>query len=251
MAADGTIWLTGSTDFIAAQYDESGKELQRIVMLSGGDAGWGAGQAIRILNDGDILVGGMYKNNVDLGGGPLGDVTPPLSSGFLARYSATGKYVTSLSFSENTGVENVGLATGPGGSVVLTGSMNMSPNAFGCSTPESGMQISFIARLNDSLAAQWVTFALGAGTASVDSQGKITVPVKTLKSDNVYLMTLDATGTQANAWATVSGLAASYRIAATRSGITYVSGSFSTNVSFGTTQITTDGMSAYLLSITP
>ena len=250
VASDGTVWVTGSTDFIAAQYDASGNELQRIAMQVGGNDGWGAGQAIRVLDNGDLLVAGVFLSPIDLGGGQLGNAADTLYSGFLVRYTSSGRYVTSQVFSGNTGVQAVGLATGPNGSIVLTGNLNGKPSVFGCTGPDSGVAPGFVAKLNDSLAAEWTSIVPSSvGAPAVDASGNITLPTKS--PDNIYLLTLDPTGTTGTTRTTTAGFAASYRVAVSPDGMTYVSGSFIGSVSFGSTPITATSVAGYLLTIEP
>jgi hypothetical protein len=250
VAKDGTVWVTGSTNFIAAQYDDAGNELQRIPLPQSITEPWGEGETIVILENGDILIGGYFATSMDFGGGPLGDAKNDMSSGFLARYTSSGQYVTSQVFAEKTEVQNVALTPTPDGGFVMSAALNGRSNAFGCSLPEAVMAPSFIAKLDSSFAAEWVTFApMGLGPAALDEQGNITVATKS--PDNVYLMTLDALGAPVRTWSTVAGFAAGWRLVANAAGTLFVSGSFGADVSFGPTQISTDRASAFLLTINP
>jgi hypothetical protein len=220
--------------------------------VAGDKAGWGSGQGIVVLGNGDILVAGVFSSPVDLGGGQLGNASDALYSGFLARYTASGQYVTSQVFGGNNAVQAVGLATGPSGSVVLTGNLNINgaPSVFGCSGPDSGMAPGFVAKLNDSLAAEWTSILpTSVGAPAVDAQGNITIPTKS--PDDVYLLTLDPTGATAKTRTTAAGFAASYRVAVSPEGTTYVSGSFAGSVSFGSASLTSDAVAGYLLTVEP
>ena len=155
IAADGTLWITGSTNFIAAQFDASGNELQTIWLKSGGEQRWGAGQAIRILDNGDVLVAGVFNQPIDLGGGLLGNDASTESSGFWVRYTTSGQYAAGQVFAPSF-VDNVGLANGPNRSIVIAGTMNAATvGVFGCSMPNSDIAPGFIAKLDDSLSVEW------------------------------------------------------------------------------------------------
>ncbi|HEY5960633.1 MAG TPA: hypothetical protein VIV60_28965, partial [Polyangiaceae bacterium] len=178
VANDGTVWVTGSTNFVAAQFDDSGNELRRIPMASGGNPGWGAAQAIRILSNGDLLVAGTIDSPIDFGGGALGSPSDALSSGFLARFTATGQYVKSQVFNQNSGVAAVGLAVGADGSIVLTGNLNGTKSIFGCSYT-SPMARGFVAKFDDALSVQWTTLVpAGVGGPQIDAQGNIILSTK-------------------------------------------------------------------------
>jgi hypothetical protein len=251
VAKDGTVWVTGSTNFIAAQYDDAGNELQRIPFPQNITDHWGAGETIVVLENGDLLVAGSFQTAMDFGGGQLGDSKNTMSSGFLARYTSSGQYVMSQTFSENTGVGNVKLTPTSDGGFVMTAPLNGKSQAFGCAIPDTVMAPSFVAKLNPSFVAEWVTFApMGIGPAVVDNQGNITAAAKS--PDNVYLMTLDSSGAPLRFWSSASGFAAGWQIAANAAGTLFVSGSFGAgDVAFGPTQISTDRTSAFLLTIEP
>ena len=250
-AVDGTLWVTGSTNFIAAQFDASGNQLQTWTLKSGGNPGWGAGQAVVILDNGDILVAGVFNQAVDFGGGLLGDDAGSTASGFSARYTASGQYVTSQVFAPSGNVQDVGLASGPGGSTVLTANLNdAAPSVFGCSTPDSTVAGGFVAKLDDSLAVEWARLIPAlVGTPAMDAQGNVSIPLK--GPNGVYLAKLDPTGTSGTTRSTTSGDGPAYHVALSPAGITYVSGGFVGSVSFGSAPLTCADPAAYLLSITP
>ncbi|HMA96542.1 MAG TPA: hypothetical protein VKP30_27845, partial [Polyangiaceae bacterium] len=184
-ASDGTVWVTGSTNFAAAQFDGSGNELQRIMVASDGNPGWGSGQAIRTLSNGDVLIAGVLKRPVDFGGGMLGAAADTFSSGFLARFTPSGQYVTSQIFGQNTGVDGMGLAVGADGGIVLSGNLNGAKSIFGCSSTAQ-MAPGFVAKLDEALQVQWATLIpAGVSSPEIDPQGNIFIATKT--PANVYL----------------------------------------------------------------
>ncbi len=193
----------------------------------------------------------MFNQPIDVGGGLLGNDADAQSSGFLARYSSSGQYVTSQVFARNSGVQNVKLANGPGGTSVLTGNLNgATPRVFGCSMPDSTFAPGFVAKLDASLSVEWAKLMPAVvGAAAVDAQGNINVPIK--GPDGVYLATIDPTGTTGTTRVTASGTAASYHVAVRPTGTTYVSGGFVGSVSFGSAPLTSDAVAGYLLTIEP
>jgi hypothetical protein len=220
-------------------------------MLSDGNPGWGGAQAIRILANGDILVAGSINRPIDLGGGTLGLASDVLSSGFLARYTASGQHVASQLFSQAGGVQSLGLAVGPDNSIVLTGNLNGQRSIFECVTT-SAFAPGFVAKLDDALTVQWTTLIpAGVGTPEVDAVGNIVVASKT--PDNVYLVRLDPAGNAGTAWWTFAGAAAGYRVALAPNGVTYVSGSFLRSVSFDETPLTTidDSSAGFIVGLAP
>lgn len=228
-----------------------GNELQRIVIASDGNPDWGAAHALRTLSNGDILIAGILKRPVDFGGGMLGAAEDTLSSGFLARFTQSGQFVTSQIFGQNSGVTAIGLAVGADGSIVLSGNLNGVKSIFGCSSTAQ-MAPGFVAKLDDALSVQWATLIpAGVGHPEIDPQGNIVLATKT--PANVYLVRLDPTGNSGSAWWTVAGAAAGYRAVLAPSGTIYVSGSFRQSVSFDQTLLTTADSDAagFIVGVAP
>jgi hypothetical protein len=251
IAADGTLWVTGSTNFVAAQFDASGVEQQKWSFKHGGDPGWGAGEAIRILDNGDVLIAGVLKRPTDFGGGVLGEDTDTQPSGFLVRYSASGEYLTGQVFAPSGGVKDVGLASGLDGGVLLTANLNGGSLAvFDCVSPNPSAERGFIAKLDKQLSVEWATFiSARVFEPAVDAQGNINLPIE--DPDGVYFATLDATGTTGTTRASSAGSAPARHVALGPAGLIYVSGAFVGSVAFGAAPLTADGQAAYLLSIEP
>jgi hypothetical protein len=203
-----------------------------------------------MLDNGNILVSGVLSQPIDFGGGLLGGDAGYQTSGFLARYTALGQYVTSQVFAAN-GVLNAGLANGPGGSIVLTGNLaGTTPSIFACSSPDTSFAPGFVAKLDDSLSVGWARLMPAVvGTPAVDELGNVNIPIK--GPEGVYLATIDPTGTTGTTRFTVSGVAPSYHVAVSPAGVTYVSGSFVGSVAFDSIPLTSDGEAAYLLTIAP
>lgn len=249
VAEDGTLWVTGGTDFILAQYDSSGNELQRVLPKSAVDPGWGAAQSVITLSNGDLLVAGFFKGSMDFGGGPLGGAgkTYTYPTGFVARYSSAGEYLNSRLFAANGNVSGVGLVAGPSGSLYLTG--NATQTAFGCTTPSWLQAPGFVAQLDDSLDFNWVTLLNdGVGAPAVDPMGNVLLPTK--GPDNAYLTTIDSTGTRVLWGVPKAGTIMSAYVAVNNAGTVFVSGSFIDSVDFGMGPLTA-GDDGYLLAILP
>jgi hypothetical protein len=250
VASDNSVWVTGSMNFLLAHYDPAGNEVERVLLsnCSASDT-WCPGQSVHVLSNGDVLLAGVFMQTLDLGSGLMGNASDTLSSAFVARYSSSGQYVASQVVAPNSGVSNVRLAAGPNGDVILAGENIAAAGAVGCSITPPAVA-GFVARVRDDLTVSWATLVPAVlGTPAIDAEGNIYIPTKA--PGNVYLLTLDSTGSSGTAHATTDGFAAAQSVVVNSTGAAYVSGDFNTNVTFGSLQLATDGAAAFLMTLQP
>jgi hypothetical protein len=96
-------------------------------------------------DDGVIVVGGV-TGTVDLGAGPVGG--KGVSNAFVASYDRTGKHVWSKRFPGDGAQVATGVAVGPGGTVVVTGTLDREADFGGGSLKSAGMIDVFVVALD-------------------------------------------------------------------------------------------------------
>src|SRR3989442_12049361 len=85
----------------------------------GGDLGGGAGRAVAVDANGNVLVTGKFSGTIDFGTGPL--TSAGATDIFLAKYSAAGDPIWSKAFGGALNDSGNGVAVDSGGNVVLIG----------------------------------------------------------------------------------------------------------------------------------
>lgn len=103
-----------------------------------------AGVELDVAKNGDILFGGVFSNTVDFGGGNL--VSAGQTDIVLARFDADGAHVWSQGFG-SAGTESIeGVAEGPAGNIVTTGSFMNTVDFGGGGLVSAGQKDIFLAR---------------------------------------------------------------------------------------------------------
>ena len=127
--------MTGSVDFGGGPLTPTGKNDIFLASLAaegtqqwakhfGGDLRFddNGGVRVAVASSGEILMGGVFAANIDLGGGAM---APDGINGFVAKYRADGSYVTERRFHSAGGTspksETSGVAIDASGSVVAVG----------------------------------------------------------------------------------------------------------------------------------
>ncbi len=90
----GPLISAGLSDIVLAKYDANGVHQwsQRY-----GDTGFDAAVTLSVDSGGNVVVGGLFNNAVDFGGGPItGTVGPNGGVGFLAKYDPSGSHLWSF-----------------------------------------------------------------------------------------------------------------------------------------------------------
>ncbi|MFO0575695.1 MAG: SBBP repeat-containing protein [Polyangia bacterium] len=153
--------MTGSLDFGGGPLAPTGKNDLFLAKLSAdGTQQWArhfgsdlrfddnGGVRVAVSSSGEVLMGGAYATNIDLGGGTA---APDGIGGFLARYRADGSYVTERRFRGAGGTssmsETSGVAIDSSGSVVAVGYCQGAVDFGSGVTSSKGFIDSFILKL--------------------------------------------------------------------------------------------------------
>jgi len=113
----GQIFSKGGYDIVIAKYSPSGAYLWSKCL---GDTSHDIGYGVAVDVNGDIVVTGRFQGRVDFGGGPLASTSATGPDVFVAKYSATGGNLWSMTLGAAYGISQ-NLALDGNGDIVVSG----------------------------------------------------------------------------------------------------------------------------------
>jgi hypothetical protein len=140
---DGPLTSAGSLDVFVVKLDANGayRWAKRF-----GDQGNQWSTAIAVDNAGHVLITGALAGTVDFGGGPLTSVGQ--SDVFVVKLDADGNHLWSRRFGDASDQIGLGVATDPGGNVILMGSIMGTADFGGGPLTSTGTNAVFVAKLD-------------------------------------------------------------------------------------------------------
>lgn len=239
---DGSIYLAGMVAFtggmqhpLIAKYGSAGEEEWVRVIDHSGSQGWA--NDVVVMPGGDIVLSGYFDETLNFGGDDitsLGMLSEfPTPNGFVARLTTDGEHVYSARFGGYELDGGTALATS-GDDVILTGGLTGEAVVGGVTVAASSEGSSFVAKLDVSGAARWIT--LGSGPigrrVATDPAGNIYLAGQL--GGDVLVASYDSEG-ELVVEATVpgGGEVASYALAVDDAFGVWIGGTFTGNVDFG------------------
>jgi hypothetical protein len=147
-----------SQSVFLTRFDPGGVELWSKKL--GGSGGSVFVSGLALAPDGDIVIGGWFYGETNLGGGPL---SSPGQASFVARFDAEGNHVYSLGFGGSGNQVNA-VSVDATGAVLVTG-INSGTLNLGESFTSSGTSV-FVAKLDSDGAPEWLAQFGNGGYAS-------------------------------------------------------------------------------------
>jgi len=189
-AGETSIVSQGDTDAFIAKYNPDGT-LQWARREGGADHD--TGKAVKVLQDGTVLVAGDNWDTAVIGAGEAAETTVPRGF-FIAKYSADGKLLWAKGNGDASNTETYGLAVLPDGSFFITG--YFISITFGKGEPtethfETGGEYDediFIAKYNSDGTLAWAKRAGGPNDNAYESDREIGFDLSAL-SDKSALVT--------------------------------------------------------------
>ncbi len=166
---------SGNRDIFLAKYDNSGG-LVWADDLPGGDAGSvGEGQAIVVDSAGDVYVTGTFAGttNFDPNGGDANVTASGQNDGFVAKYGPEGTlaWVADIAADSGSVDEGYAVAVDGSGNVVVAGSFQ-GTTTFGQATlSAAGQSESFVAKLDPAGQFLWARGTSGSGSSVAQTTG--------------------------------------------------------------------------------
>ncbi len=262
----GNLTSAGGMDIFIAKYDQNGQHIwsKRI-----GGIGNDEGRGVAIDSDGNVVVTGIFENTIDLGGGPL--VSAGSKDIFVASYSTTGNHRWSKIFGGGATDLGLGVAIDADNNILLTGSFQGTADFGGGNLASAGNSDIFLASYTAAGAHRWSRKFGSSGEdqgLSVASDNANTILITgnfsgnvsfgggaltSMGGEDIFLAKFDNIGT--HVWSKRFGGPGSdigkAVVTDTKSNV-IVAGSFSLNVNFGGSSLTSNGgTDAFLATLTP
>ena len=130
----GMLGSAGSEDIFVAKLDAAGDVL---FARRFGDAESQAQPRVAVDAADDVLLTGVYRGSLDLGGGAL-TASGPLGHGFLAKLDASGNHLFSRSFAAGGTESRCAVTAGPGGEILVAGRFTGTADFGGAQLKSSG-----------------------------------------------------------------------------------------------------------------
>jgi hypothetical protein len=163
---------------VTALFDKPAVEKQCEWAMSFGGINDDRGQSAWVDPSGNVLVGGVFRETVDFGSGPVASAAN--DDGFVIKYTPTGQYAWSIPFGSigNDGLNAI--TSDKQGNVYVAAYYSLPLTFAGVSVGTNGQQDGLIAKLNPDGTPVWVKTLGGTGRDSpvgiaVDAAGNVFV----------------------------------------------------------------------------
>ena len=264
--AGGIVRSTTQQDILLVKYDSSGNQVW--IKTFAGDPPGSGGEvdvtSITIATGDEVVITGGFTGHFDFGGGALADVSDagfaPLV-GFIARFTASGTYVSSAAFGGPTFNLGGAVTATSSGDVLLSGLVTGPVTLGGVSVPADTTNGSaFLARLDRMNAAHWATVAATTGTQpigraiAIDSASRAHLTGQFGGELLVDNFTTDTGTALANVSATTSDAGAGangYSLAVDSTQSLWVAGTFDTQATFGSFVLTGSSAGVFVARLDP
>lgn len=253
--AAGAIYVAGSQmpddDFpneyvLLAKYDAGGGELWTKVFEHQGSTAYAS--SVAIAADGVVVIAGVFNGSMNLGGDTLETDasfgTSKMPNGFVARFTAGGDHLSSQSFGGTIFDGATVLEALGDGDVLLGGWLSGVSSVGGQSvTADEEEGSAFLARLDPSGAARWVSLAAMTGSTydivTDSDSGPFFVAGELGRGD--YLAEISGSGEPGPTSTVTSGMLTGRAAAVDARGSIWLSGAFSGELDLGNGNVLSGG----------